>query len=111
MEEKEQIALDRSLRAQEEAIRGEQDDEGDDEKTNEPRPNAAMDPTDSDTGVAPVAAADPNYRRKRQLAMNIAQFESFTSAKQRQIEKQQGPQQISTDRIEEFQPDGPEDCW
>ena len=43
------------------------------------------------------------------MAMNLAQFELFSSAKQRQIERTQGPQQLSTDRMDTFEEDTEED--
>jgi hypothetical protein len=41
--------------------------------------------------------------------VNVAQFESFSTAKQRQIERQQGSQQLNSDKIVEFEEDTEQD--
>ena len=59
--------------------------------------------------MAQVASSEPEYHKLRKMATNIAQFESFSKAKQRQIERNQGHQQINVDRLEQFEEDTPED--
>ena len=72
-------------------------------------PNAAEDPYDSDAGVAPISSSDPAYYQRRKMARNLAQYESFSTAKQRRIEREQGPQQLDSDRYEHFEEDTEQD--
>ena len=73
------------------------------------QPNESEDPYDSDTGVAPIPSSDPAYQQRRKMARNLAQFESFSTAKQRRIERQQGPQQLNSDRVYTYEEDSDQD--
>ena len=64
---------------------------------------------DSEDGEPPIPSHLPEYHQRRQQAINIAQFESFSTDKQRRIERRQGPLQLSTDRVVEFEEDTEED--
>ena len=102
-------AVDRRMRAEDERIIEERAVEGQQEQEREAAEHNANDAYVSDEGEQPIPSHLPEYHRRRQQAINIAQFESFSTNKQKRIERQQGPQQLSSDRIMEFEEDTEED--